>query len=834
MTIATPCTDAIRAAAGPLSDDEVLEIAEAIQRRRKALAAQGKIDVLDQELARAARTEGDKAKLAAALARKHAALNVIVRDRLERQVLGHVEAGLSYRKAVLAVLEGTMRGIAGGRQSVAAHRLAFEARYVGEMMATIQRERPHLIALLDDQALMADAVREMHEIRDGGRPGVSGNADARFLAETFAAHAERARLDLNRLGATIGKLAGWAGPQAHDPYRLLAAGRERWVDETLALLDIERTFADVRTDTGAPDVAAMRAILADIYTTLITGRDATITARERGEVTGPANLARSLERHRVLHFRGADAWLAYHQQYGLGSLFSAMVAHQSRAARLAAQMTVLGPNPKAMLDGLLERLQRRARTDPALDDAKREGVIRALSSEGGGSIASAYAEMAGLTATPADVSAAKIGSGIRAVQAMAKLGGAVISAVPGDIVMGAANLRFNGLPLWQAYRELLGSALKGRGAAEQRELAFLIGEGFDGLIGHIISPHVAGDGVPGAMSRAMTTFFRWSGLSWQTDAMRAAGARVLAAHLGRQLDHGWEQLPERLRHVFGLHGLEERHWQAIRQAGVREVNGTPYLTPERIAALPDDAIAPLAEDALAAMRAGVAERIAAAARADAREQQWIEGRIRRFQDHLAGARDRLHELEGRRAARDEGERARLAERIRLLEAGVDRAAAETDLIQSVRGIETAEKIRDWLRAVEDGTFADAEAGRARPRIERTLRGTFAAAERLGRRIGDADRRITLLKARIRAADRAAASDARSEAFLATWRARAGGGRVHRPDGPAAPGARGADPGRERGSAAARAADPGRGAPGAGAHLAPLLRRRGLLRPHRDR
>jgi hypothetical protein len=30
------------------------------------------------------------------------------------------------------------------------------------MLAQMQRERPHLLALLDDRALMADAVREMY------------------------------------------------------------------------------------------------------------------------------------------------------------------------------------------------------------------------------------------------------------------------------------------------------------------------------------------------------------------------------------------------------------------------------------------------------------------------------------------------------------------------------------------------------------------------------------------------------------------------------------------------------------------------------------------------
>lgn len=605
MAVANPCADAIRrAAAADLSDDEVLEIAETIQRRRNRLQAQGKLDRLDQRLAEIAREEGDQARLAAALARKHAALNAIVRDRLESQVLSHIAGGMSYRNAVLAVLEGTTRGVAGGRNSVAAHRLAYEARYVGDMFATLQRERPHLIRLLGDDRLMADAVREMYALgRPGGeRPagGVTGNADAAFLAETFAANAERSRLDLNRLGATIGKLDGWAGPQVHDPYRLLGVTRDQWIDDTLALLDVQRTFGDVLDDAGGIDVPRVREILDGVYATIVSGRDQTVTARERGEYVGPANLAKSLQRHRVLHFRGPDAWLAYHHQYGHGNLFSAMIGHQMRAAKLAAQMQVLGPNPKVMLDALLERLRRRARSDPAIADTKRAGIIRSLTSDRGGGIASAYAEMAGITSSPADVSAAKIGGAVRGLQSMAKLGGAVLSAIFGDQVMMAANLRFNGVPLPQAYSDTLGNFLQGRGQGEKREIAFAIGEAFDGLIGHIITPWVAGDGMPGAMHRGLMTFFRWSGLAWETDAMRAAGARALAAHIGRQAGAGWDALPARLRHVFGLHGIDARQWDAARSVAWREVNGVQYFTPDRMAEVPDAAIDDLiAEDIIA-------------------------------------------------------------------------------------------------------------------------------------------------------------------------------------------------------------------------------------------
>lgn len=411
------CVSIIRDAAGAaLTDDAVLEIAETIQRRRKRLVAEGKLDGLDERLATAAAEEADKARLAAALARKHAALNAIVRDRVDAALKAHVDAGLSYPDAVLAILEGTTKGVAGGRVSVAAERLAYEGRYIGAMIADIERGRPHLMRMLDDEGLNDDTVREMFELKDGGNPGVTGNADARFLAATFAAHAERARVELNRLGAVIGKLDGWAGPQSHDPYRLLKAGRDPWIAAIEARLDLARTFPDLVDDAGAPDRTAIRAVLDDSYTTIVTGRDNRVTAAEKGDFTGPANLAKSLARHRVFHFKSADDWLAYNKLYGHGNLVSSMHAHQMRAARLSAQMHALGPNPEVMLKAVLESHGRRLRNDSNVDDAAKRKMEKDLTTDRLTPIGNALAEMQGLTLTPANDTLAEIGAFARAWQ----------------------------------------------------------------------------------------------------------------------------------------------------------------------------------------------------------------------------------------------------------------------------------------------------------------------------------------------------------------------------------------------------------------------------------
>ncbi|MBX9697876.1 MAG: hypothetical protein K2X74_00510 [Acetobacteraceae bacterium] len=571
------CAAAVREAAGrDLTDDQVSDIYERVQLRQKALAAEGRLDMLDTRLREAVAEDADALRVQAALAKKHAALSVIARDRVTRQVEGHIKAGMPYRRAVLAVFEGTTRGIEGARKSIGATKLAYEARYLGGMMARVVREVPHAEGMLRDRAFLDDVVREMWELREGGTPGATRNGDASKVARIFADSAEMSRLDLNRLGANIGKLDGWAGAQVHDGDRIGRAGRDAWISAVMPRLDLARTFPDLA------DEGAIRKALGRVW-------DSIVFQRERGEAPdpagtgfrGPLNVARALERHRVLHFRGPDEWLAYSRDFGHGHIFDGMVAHQSRAALNASQMQVLGPNPGAVLQSVLDGLRRRVDADDGIAPEKKAGVKAALSDEAGTSIGSAFRIASGAAMIPASRTMAEIGGGIRAWQSLSKLGGAVISSIS-DLTTAIVNLRFNGMTFGEAAGGQIGGVLQGRGRGEQRELAYLLGEGFDGIIGHLTSPYVAADSAPGAMQSALTTFFRWSGLTWWTDANRAAAARVLSAHLGRQAARGFDELDARLQNVLRQHDIHAAQWDAIRTAGLREIEGRAYIVPEGI------------------------------------------------------------------------------------------------------------------------------------------------------------------------------------------------------------------------------------------------------------
>lgn len=600
MGVSPACISAVKAASGDqLTDAEARALIERMEARKLAIEAEGKLDDINAKMMELARADAEADKIAAALARKHAALSAM---RYNERI-GHIDTllrdGVPYQKAILAVLEGTTRNVARGRESVGRAKLAYEARWLGGMMGRLQREVPAFDGLMRDKQFLGDVVREMHQInRDGGRPGVTGNEDAKKAAAILADTAERTRRDLNRQGAAIGKLDGWAGPQRHSQPKAMKAGQDAWVAETADLLDLERTFPDL-TRAEAHDV------LGQIWENIVAGRVPDEIGAAKGRKV-PANVAKALGKSRVLHFKDPDAWLAYNARYGEGHVVDGIVTYLRRAAMTAAQMKVLGPNPEATMDRLLRHYERQARRDTKLTQKQRAAAGDALANgrdpTSNGAIVSAMAEASGMTLVPNHVTAARYMSGFRAVQSMAKLGGAVISSVS-DLVSRANAMKYQGKSLTRSYAGQFRELINGRGNAEQKELAYMLGEGFDGPLDMMVGPYWSEDAPMGRMHKLQSWFFRLSGLTWWTDSMRASQARMLSNWMARNSDKSFADLPSGYRAVMMQQGMTPAEWDAVRATKFALGDGREYITPDRVASIPDAVMAKLARQKFESLRA---------------------------------------------------------------------------------------------------------------------------------------------------------------------------------------------------------------------------------------
>jgi hypothetical protein len=259
-------------------------------------------------------------------------------------------------------------------------------------------------------------------------------------------------------------------------------------------------------------------------------------------------------------------------------------------------MDALGPNPEVMFGSLVDSMKRQIGENPKLSDAQKAKQKKSLSFDGG-SIRQAMDIATGLVSRPVNVTGAKISADIRATQSMAKLGGALFSSIFSDTVTAGAAAQFRGSGFLKGFFAQLNGFRRGRPKGELAEISFLTGEGFDGIIGHIVAPAAAVDGPVGHVAGLQERFFRWNGLSWWTDIQRATAGRVIAAEMGMRAKTAYASLPANYRHVLGLHSIDEAKWNVIRKIEARQIEGKSYITPDRIRELPDEMVAGLGRDA---------------------------------------------------------------------------------------------------------------------------------------------------------------------------------------------------------------------------------------------
>lgn len=554
----------LEAAGDKLSAKEVGEIIEQLRKRQRDLRASETV-VNDQDAAlRAAEDFASEQELAAVIVKRNEAINLAARKNL----LGYVKGQWGDRMVdgLEARLVGVQRARVGARQSIAAEQRAMRQQYVGGLISDL--ERAGVREAFASGALDLEVSRALFSIDDGA--AVRGmNPDAVKIAKVVHEWQERARIDANKAGAWIKKLPGYVARQSHDAHKIEKAGFTAWRDAILPKLDVARSFPD--TAPGELDSG-----LRDVWRGLSTGIHLTAETGKVSGFTGGGNVAKKLSHERVLHFRDADNWFEYNREFGSGNLREAVAFGLSKAADSTALMRGLGTNPRQNLEAVIGQLQKGAdeKQLKALNDGKK-ALLDAM-----------LGHLDGTATRPNSQQWARFWANARALQSMAKLGGAVVSAVT-DLPLYASEMRYQGRGMLSGLAEAIGGLTKGKRDAESREILSSLGVFFESMSGDLVSRFSADDSLSGGMNRAMRQFFKLNALSWWTDTMRGTAGLATSHHLAQQAAKDWGGIPADVRRTLSLYGIDAQRWDLMRASEIREHDGRAFLTPEGFDAIPD-------------------------------------------------------------------------------------------------------------------------------------------------------------------------------------------------------------------------------------------------------
>lgn len=600
MAESNPCLElALQAAGDRLSKRDVAKAFRDVDEIREGFVKRGLVDNLDERVAGEVVKRATIAKFEAARTRRNTLLSAQKHGDVMASHREMTANGIEPWEAARAQIEGIQKSGPGTRASAWA---AYEATYRRWTRAawSAMEERPHLKKMVGLKSFDDNLTRELGELRPGGQPGKTGDADAQFLAAKMAGVMELGRTETNQLGASIGRIEGYSGPQDHSELMLMKYGRDEWIKDILPHLDIEGAFPDV-----AP--AKVPEVLSGIYDTIVTGISNEPTGRARGEFVGPANLGRRFEHHRVLHFKSADDYIAYRDKYGNGNTFIGIMRALRRQAKAAGAMEKFGPNPEYEIGRYLGEVQREMKKAGAKpDDIKRLDFDRFKGS---------VDIMTGLADVPANIRMAEVNSNIRSTQRMAKLGGAMITSVPADFATVAQSGFFRGNGLFRTATQQF-EAMIGSNTPEGRQIGALTVEGFDGLIGEVTRASIVNDGMPGLISRMEDKFFQFNFLTQTTDISKRAAARVVTQQLGDGAALPFNKLHPRLQNVLEMHRIGGAEWDVLRAGAFKGESGKMYLTADRAGSLPDDLIAKYAADKLTGVKPEKMAEVLAATRRD--------------------------------------------------------------------------------------------------------------------------------------------------------------------------------------------------------------------------
>lgn len=409
----------------------------------------------------------------------------------------------------------------------------------------------------DNPQMTRDLATEIFRNGDGS----TGNKVATDGAKAYLKVIEAQRQRFNAAGGDVGRLEYGYLPQPHDAAKVRGAdpvsGRQDWVAKIMPLLDRSQYVLEDGRRMGD---AEMQGMLSRVWETIATeGKNKT----EPGSFTGSAAKANAGSEHRQIHFKDADSYMAYMQEFGTGSMYDAVLGHVGRMSRDIGLVERYGPNPNAQF-----KLQN------DLADRADGGVRRSM----GLRPESYWDQMSGTAGAPQSASIAQIGTDLRNIQTFGKLGGAVISSIT-DMGTFMVTTGFNRLPYWDAIKNI------GKTAASADARDFLTTHG-------IIAESMAGD-----MNRWTGDNIRqnWSGrlanstmklslMNAWTDTLRRAFSLTMMQGMARMSKTEWGALSEWDRTHMERQGLTEADWKVIQKAELTEFSGKDHLTPESIRA----------------------------------------------------------------------------------------------------------------------------------------------------------------------------------------------------------------------------------------------------------
>ena len=646
----------------------------------------------------------------AQLKRKHkiAAQDILTQNK-NLALLDHPTLSSSEVVDRMVAAHGDMSGI----QSLDSKARAIASVYRGELVDFYTNIKGGLGVFTD-----ADLVQKIVRERFGDN---TGDPLAKKISDKMGEVFEGMRERFNRSGGDIGKLDDWGLPQTHSLEKIVLAGKQAWVDQAEKLIDTSKYVHEDGTYYSQQEI---RDLLEYSFDTLSTN-GANKTEIGRQNFGGNSKVTSRHSESRVLHFKDAEAWLEYQADFGGLPFVDLVEAHINGLSKDIAMVENLGSNPKNAMRILMDAADKKDREKGLITSNENKTIKRAQIM---------FDEFTGQN-TPQSEVLANLGLAYRSMNVASMLGGTTLSSVT-DQAMIAKTASIHGIAYRKTFGELL-TQLNPKNA-EDRELAHSLGLATEEMLGSIArwsddgltSVHGKSQTLARVSSGVASQVMRISGLNALTAASKVGFTKMLMEKYGRlSRTKSWQDLGEIDRELLEKTGLSERAWEVMRLADpVVDRKGNQLMSARSIYQIPDDKLLSAMDKDVNRVVGEIESQIKELNDRNALDDQRILNREQKLDDIKRQLSQRLMDYANRKDLQAQTEKQALQDRIALIDAQKEAAAAQADMNAYIRTIGNQEELKGFIDGITQG---------------KTIDNLTDKAKKLGRTLESLDNKVTL-------------------------------------------------------------------------------------------
>jgi len=527
----------------------------------------------DQELAfDIARNNTTEMRLAARQAKREALIKASRRNNINARLDAY--DGSDYNGYYTQLLgESKMR--AGSRDSAESRSKGTENLLFNTLLRALNQKGGHLQKVLTDGKIDAEIYAYAYD------RNAKVSQEAKDIHDVIYNHSNGTRERVNRAGAFIGEREdhlGFSQSALHGSDQIRKAGPVTYKADLRRLLH-EDTFKNFNSETE------INAYIDDLYKRFVTGKHYLVDDGAQDLVGRPKsiNLAKKLSQARSLHFKDGASAFEYATKYSEGTIWDKLASRIQQDARKITMLEMYGPNPKAMHEAIKLDIEKRLfDKGEVLTDMNKKALD------------AAFAKMNGELDIPGNASLAKISFNIRALENMSKLGGAVLSAFSDVVFKGATLNRRTNLGFFGSYSRTFEGLISRVPKADREHVRSMAAVYHEAVLGSMHLRAGALDSMPGRVSKAQETFFKWSALTRWTNGHKDGVVEAVAHDLARYRNTPFAELPEKTRRNLELHNITADEWSVVDKMETQAPEtGNHYVLAPQVYDLADDVIDPV-------------------------------------------------------------------------------------------------------------------------------------------------------------------------------------------------------------------------------------------------